>query len=391
MRSLVITVLALCIVGGAGVAQSADSGEQLLYFGTWPHQIAVFDSEQEKIVDKIDLKTDVPQYLALSADKKKLFVNTLNDNSIVTIDLATRKVVGSFHLNTGNRNVRLNGLTPDPGGRYLYSVGQTIVKEIDHYEVEPYKLVVIDLVDQKISRAVEFPKEESLMGFWRIEMKLSPDAKYLYLFTSSILVFDTADLKLAKKIDLAKPGVSGVENVSLNMVDEEPAEDPNAPPGKMISLFNSSDPYVHRQVFGIAEIDLAKLTFTFTPVAPVTTSSMQPLLLTPDRKVGYTATIDGGQQGNRRCEFWAFDMQTRKVVSQKQFEGRNRFSFGMSADGKKLFIYGAGYQIEVYDAKTFELRNAVDMPGDLSTNLVVMPLASSVVSAGKNDSSAGAR
>jgi hypothetical protein len=158
------------------------------------------------------------------------------------------------------------------------------------------------------------------------------------------------------------------------MVDEEPAEDPNAPPGKMISLFNSSDPYVHRQVFGIAEIDLANLTFNFTPVAPVTTSAMQPLLLTPDRKTGYTATIDGGQQGNRRCEFWAFDMQTRKVINKKEFEGRNRFSFGMSADGKKLFIYGAGYQIEVYDAKTFELRNAVDLPGDLSTNLVVMPL-----------------
>ncbi len=380
MRPLLL-VCCLLVFAGAAFAAPADSSGQLLYFGTWPHEIVVFDSEQEKVVDKIDLKTDVPQYVALSADKKKLFVNTLNDNSIVTIDLATRKVIGSFHLNTGNRSVRLNGLTPDPSGRYLYSVGDTIVKQVDHFDVKPHKLFVVDLVEQKISRSAEFPKEESLTGFWRIEMKLSPDAKYLYLFTSSILVFDTAEFKLVKKIDLAKPGVSGVENVSLNMVDEEPAEDPNAPPGKMISLFNSSDPYVHRQIFGIAEIDLAKLTFTFTPVAPVTTSAMQPLLLTPDRKTGYTATIDGGQQGNRRCEFWAFDMQTRKVINKKEFEGRNRFSFGMSADGKKLFIYGAGYQIEVYDAKTFELRNAVDLPGDLSTNLVVMPLGLAAASA----------
>jgi hypothetical protein len=74
-------------------------------------------------------------------------------------------------------------------------------------------------------------------------------------------------------------------------------------------------------------------------------------------------------------------MQTRKVINKKEFEGRNRFSFGMSADGKKLFIYGAGYQIEVYDAKTFEFRNAVDLPGDLSTNLVVMPLGLAAASA----------
>ena len=45
------------------------------------------------------------------------------------------------------------------------------------------------------------------------------------------------------------------------------------------------------------------------------------------------------------------------------------FSFGMSTDGKKLYLYGAGFEIEVYDAatlkyeKTWDLNNDVTMAG----------------------------
>jgi len=38
-------------------------------------------------------------------------------------------------------------------------------------------------------------------------------------------------------------------------------------------------------------------------------------------------------------------MKTRKLINKKEFEGRNRFSFGLSADGTKILIYGAGYEI----------------------------------------------
>lgn len=205
-------------------------------------------------------------------------------------------------------------------------------------------------------------------------MKFSPDGKYFYLFLSNILVFETQTLKLAKKIDLADPSMPGFSNVVFNPVEEESAEDPNEEPGKLTNVFMSSDPFVHRAVFGIAKIDLATLSFDFTPVAPATTISMTPLLLTPDHQVGYTAAINGNP-GNRRCEFWAFDMKTRKLIRTQEFDGRNRFSFSLSADGQKVFIYGAGYEISVYDAKTFTLRSTVTLPGDMTSNIIVMPLA----------------
>lgn len=371
MRS-VLSFVCLALVAAPLLAAPSNAGEQLIYFATWPHQVVVFDAVQEKIVDQINLNSDVAQLLLLSPDRKKLFALTVNDNSLITIDLTTRKPVDSMRLNTGNRSVRLLGMAADPTGKYLYSLGTTVVKLADHYDVEPTKLFLIDLEKHNISRSVDFPKEESLAGFWRIQMKFSPDGKYFYMFLGNILVFDSNTLKLVKKIDLADPHVPGITDVAFNPVEEEPAEDPNEDHGKLTNVFVASDPYVHRSVFGIAKIDLANLSFDFSPVAPVTTLSMAPLLLTPDHRTGYTIAIDGSP-GNRHCEFWAFDMNSRKIVRKKEFAGRNRFSFALSPDGTKIFIYGAGYEIDVYDAKTFELRRNVTLPGDMTSNIIVMP------------------
>jgi WD40 repeat protein len=380
LRSLIWILLAVSLAAATVTPTRAADGQQLIYLATWPHQILIFDTVQEKIIDSIALDTDVSQSLVLSPDKQKLYAATVNDNSIVTIDLTTRKQLSKFPLDSGNHNTRLLGLAPDPSGKFLYSIATTVNKLADHYEIEPPKIVAIDLAAQKITRAADFPKEESLAGAWRPQMKFSPDGKYFYLFLNGILVFNTDTLKLAKKIDLADPHVPGFANVVFNPVEEESAEDPNEEPGKLTDVFISADPYVHRAVFGIAKIDLANLTFDFTPVAPATTLSMTPLLLTPDHQTGYT-TVISGTPGNRRCEFWAFDMKTRKLINTKEFDGRNRFSFSLSADGTKVLIYGAGYEISVYDAKTFALRSNVTLPGDMTSNIVVMPLQSKSASA----------
>jgi hypothetical protein len=391
LRSVLCFLALALFAGSATAADTSGAGQQLVYLASWPHQILVFDTAQEKIVDRIELNTDVAGFLVLSADKKKLYASTIRDNAIVTIDLATRKVLSTFSLDSQNRNVRIYALVADPSGKYLYCVAATIIKRVDHYDIEPPKLVMIDLETQKISRSVDFPKDEALVTLWPIQMKFSPDGKYWYLFLENILVFDSSTLQLVKKIELADPHIPGIGNVIFNPVEEWPAEDPNEEPGKLTNVFMSSDPYVHRAVFGIAKIDLARLSFDFTPVAPATTLSMTPLLLTPDHQVGYTIAIDG-VPGNRHCEFWAFDMKTRKIINKKEFQGRNRFSFGLSADGTKVLIYGAGYEIDVYDAKTFEFRSNVLLPGDITSNIIVMPLAAaSAASAADTGASFGAR
>ena len=372
LRSVIWFLPAALLAGATTIASAhAADGQQLIYLASWPHQILIFDSVEEKLVDTIQLDSDVTQSLVLSPDKRRLYASTAKDNSIVTVDLATRKQMLKFSLDSGNRSTRFLGLAPDPSGKFLYSIATTVTKLADRYEIEAPKLVAIDIETQKITRAADFPKDESLAGAWRPQMKFSPDGKYLYIFLNGILVFDTDTLKLAKKIDLADPHVPGFANVVFNPVEEESAEDPNEEPGKLTNVFISADPYVHRAVFGIAKIDLGSLTFDFTPVAPATTLSMTPLLLTPDHQIGYTAVING-TPGNRRCEFWAFDLPANRRTMTAEFPCRPRFSFGISSDGKHLYLYGAGFEIEVWNAATLTIESTIDLQNDVTMGGIVV-------------------
>jgi DNA-binding beta-propeller fold protein YncE len=138
----------------------------------------------------------------------------------------------------------------------------------------------------------------------------------------------------------------------------------------LISVFNSQDPVVHRNIFGIARFDLIKRTFDFTPVGPSTTGMMG-LHVTPDHKKGYTVAFNG-QGGTRRCEFWEFDLASNKLARKQEFDGRARFSLAISSSGKELYILGAGYDVEVYDADTLRLKDTVDLHAD-TTSWIVVP------------------
>jgi hypothetical protein len=57
-------------------------------------------------------------------------------------------------------------------------------------------------------------------------------------------------------------------------------------------------------------------------------------------------------------------MASMKLLDKAEFHCRSRFTFGMSGDGTKLYIYGASYDIEVYDAKTMKLERTWDLQAD---------------------------
>jgi hypothetical protein len=79
--------------------------------------------------------------------------------------------------------------------------------------------------------------------------------------------------------------------------------------------------------------------------------------------MGYMVT-NNGTLGNKRCEFWAIDLTTSKMTGTSEVTCRSRYSFGMSGDGKKLYIYGAGFEIDVYDAATFKSEGTWDLQND---------------------------
>ena len=333
-----------------------------LFLGAYPNSILVFDEAKGQVIDRIPLSTGLPTAMKLSDDKKRIYVTTNDHSGIEVIDVATRHVINHFALNTATKRYRFNGGTPDPEGKLFYTVTTEMDKRLEHYDVGKPQYTVIDLAQQKIVKTVQVASEDedANAGYGR-GFEISPDGKYLYQFRDRVVILSTADFKVVERIELSKPEFAGgeMENIGFG----SPLDSINEP-GQHISLFNSSDPIVHNRIFGIARFDLTTREVNFTPIGPAP-AGMAGLHVAPDKKTAYTV-VTNGTHGNKRCEFWAFDLATNRRTENAEFPCRARFSFGMSGDGKQLYIYGAGFEIEVYDAASLKHERTWDLNNDIT-------------------------
>jgi hypothetical protein len=355
MRSALSTVFLAATVC-LPVAQAGS-----IFLGAYPSSVLVFDDAKETIATRIPLTTGLPTSLRLSMDKKRIYATTNDHGGIEVIDVASRKVINHFVLNTPTKRYRFNGGVPDPTGKLFYTTAVEITKLADHFDISGVKYMVIDLEGQKIAKSVDMAKEDAEeFNAFRAGMEISRDGKFLYDFRDKVVIVNTDDFKVVDRIDLAKPDLPGLENVGFGGMLDSIGE-----PGKHISLFNAADPYVHNRVFGVARFDLDTRTVDFQPIGP-SPQAMSGLMVSPDKKNAWAAVSSGGVVGNKRCEFWHFDLSTNKVLDRVEFSCRTRFYFGMAADGKKLYIYGAGFEIEVYDAVTMKLERTLDLNNDIT-------------------------
>lgn len=333
-----------------------------LFMGAYPDSVIVFDEGKGQVVDKINLTTGLPISMRLSMDRKKIYVTTNDHSGLEVVDIATHKVTNHFVLNTPTKRYRFNGGVPDPQDKVFYAVTTEMNKLNDRYEIGKPKYTVIDLAQQKVVKTVDVPREDenANAGYYgRAGFEVSPDGKYLYQFRDKVVILSTDDFKVAERIDLAKPDFPAMENVGFGGLLDSISE-----PGQHISLFNSADPIVHNRTFGIARFDLTTRQVKFTPIGPAP-AGMAGLQVAPDKKHAYTV-IANGVQGNKRCEFWAFDLASNRIAQTAEVPCRSRFSFGMAGDGQKLYFYGAGFEIEVYDAATLKHERTWDLNNDIT-------------------------
>jgi DNA-binding beta-propeller fold protein YncE len=354
--------------GLAAVAAIASAGT--LYLPAYPAAVLVFDEAKAEVVDRIPLQTGTPMSIRLSPDHKKIYVTTIDHNGIEVIDVATRKVINHFELNTPNKQVRLFNGTPDPTGKLFYAVTKEITKFPEHYEVAKPKYTVVDLEQQKIVKTIDITKEEEPQnqGDYGVGwIEVSPDGKYLYQFGEKITILQASDFKVVDHIDLARPDAPGMENVhfgaDLDLINS---------PGEHTGMFVWADPIVHNRVFGLARFDLTTKHIDFNPIGPAP-ANMAGIEVTPDKKFAYTV-VSTGIHGTKRCEFWAFDLSNDRITQKAEVPCRTRFTLGISTDGKKLYIYGAGFDIEVYDAATLKYEKTWDLNTDVTyAGIVVIP------------------
>jgi hypothetical protein len=360
-----LTILAACCAALAGIASAGT-----LYLPAYPAAVLVFDEAKAQIVDRIPLETGTPMSIRLTPDHKKIYVTTIDRNGIEVIDVATRKVINHFVLNTPTKQYRFFTGTPDPEGKLYYAVTKEITQFPEHFEVAKPKYTVVDLEQQKIVKTVDITKEEEPQnqGDYGVgALEVSPDGKLLYQFGEKITILQASDFKVLDHIDLARPDAPGMENVhfgsDLDLINA---------PGEHTAMFIWADPIVHNHVFGLARFDLSTKQIDFKPIGPAPTG-MAGIEVTPDKKWAYTV-VSNGIHGNKRCEFWAIDLASDKITQKAEVPCRTRFTLGISTNGKKLYIYGAGFDIEVYDAATLKYEKTWDLNTDVTyAGIVVIP------------------
>ena len=141
-------------------------------------------------------------------------------------------------------------------------------------------------------------------------------------------------------------------------------------PGMVTSVFTSVDSVVHKGTLGMASIDLNTRKVDYFPIGPLL--PMMGFQLSPDRKRGYSVMNKIGTGGNRDTEWWVWDIPTHTVIKKKTFESRPTFRFSVGGDGKRLYLYGAGSSLEIWDAETLESKKLIFLNRDTTTNLITI-------------------
>jgi len=242
---------------------------------------------------------------------------------------------------------------------------RVVVKDIDQYRIEPPQFVAIDLQDKKVAKAWPFPKEMDQGFGFNATYKVSPDGKLLYVFQDDILVFDLATFKQVDRIALAQPEYPGATPYRLAA-----NEDSFDAPDTVTSVFTAVDDVVHKGTLGLAKINLLTRKVDYFPIGP--TLPMMGFQVSPDRKRGYSVMPKIGTGANRSTEWWVWDLQKHDVIKKKEFESRPTFRFSVGGTGKKLYMYGAGSTLEIFDADTLESRKLIYLNKDTTTNLITL-------------------
>jgi hypothetical protein len=377
MKQLILFTLTLALCGQIR-AQMASTG-QFMYIGTLDKKLLVLDEAKEEVVDQIALD-GIPRVTCLSADHKKLYI--ISTQMVMEIvDLETRKLVTSFSLSDSRSRPRIQasapdrinigtssrfaGLAVDPQGHYLYTTMRVVVKDIDQFHIEPPQFVAIDLQEKKVAKAWPFPKDMDQGFGFDATYKVSPDGKLLYVFQDDILVFDLSSFKQVDKFELAHPPYPGASPYRLAA-----NEDSFDAPDTVTSVFTSVDPIVHKGTLGLATIDLPTHKVDFFPIGPLL--PMMGFQVSPDHKIGYSVMPKIGVGGNRLTEWWVWDIPNHSVIKRKEFESRPTFRFAVGGDGKKLYLYGAGSTLEIFDSQTLESRKLIFLNKDTTTNLITI-------------------
>ena len=358
MRRLLGHIVVLLAVLGTSAPTALEAQETARwYIGTYTRDLLVWDEASEEIVDRIEMRFDIPTGVTVNANKDRLYVREAKALSIQIVDLNIGEVVDDFTLSEGNVSVRIGTFAPHPSDERAAMFIKRYTKLRDRYIVEGPFIVEYDLRTKTVTDTIPWPDGQEREG---INMRYSPDGETLYMFTNDIIALDAETFEEVDRWELSTPIEPGLGRVGFGTTSGTYDE-----AGVATSLFRMTDPAQNRRMMGIAQVRLSEKEvdfFTLGNSEPVGNFSLAP---GGEKAYGLYAQIG-------RYEFWEFDLVNERVSKRVPFEGRPRMSLSVSADGERLFVYNAGNTIDVYDSATFDYLRTITFDEDM-TRLAIIP------------------
>lgn len=326
--------------------------------GTYANKIMVIDEASLAVRDSIPLSIGIPYASLLSADHSHFYVLNPRQDHVEVVDIASRKSMGTFTLNSGTTTAQIGGFSVDPKERFAVMLIKTTTKRADRYEIGRPTLVKYDLARKVVTDTIPWPRGEERDG---AQIIFSPDGANMYFFTNEdVLVYDAVTLKQVDRWDIAQTlfeeGIGRINAGFGGDIYEEP--------GFYTNLFRISDAVNHRQLMGVVRVDLVNRTMDYYTLGPAAATTFR---LAPGRTKAYGIHSEVGNY-----QFWTFDLANKRVVGKTEFAGRSRMGLTVSSNGAYLYVHTAGNSIDVYDANTFAKVRTVTYDADM-TNLTLIP------------------
>jgi DNA-binding beta-propeller fold protein YncE len=345
------TLLLIVSLAGSAAAQG------VMYAGVWPADVLIMDEATGAVKDKIHLRHGAAFSLTRSQDRKRFYAVTGLMQTIEVIDLESKQVIDEITFSEGNKKTNFTrSVAIHPDGATLFAPIRTTTKEVDRYTLDKPQLAKINIRDKKIEKTLELPREYGQAGL----MRVSPDGKFLYVFSRDVLIIDVAEFKLVDKMMLDRPMFPGLGLFRFGSSFES-HDEPNA----LTFVYNSTDPMTNRTMMGIAHFNLVDRNLDFYETGPSIGGSFA---VSPDHKRAYIVRNQVGQD-----EIYVFDLEAKRLVKRQEYDGRPRTALKVSSDGMKVYLHQAGNTIDYFDAASLRFEKRVELPGDFTTDLFVFP------------------
>ena len=333
-----------------GTATAPSGGNGTFYISTYTDQIQVLEERTRTVIGRIQTQNGIPGRFVLSADRERLYVSDATMLHIETIDLAERRSIDTFTLSGGDEQFRIQSFAVDPQETYALILGKTRIKRLDRFEIGPSIIIRYDLRRHEVMDTIPWPGGHERE---RASFMFSPDGSLVYFSAEDMIVLESENFTEVDRWEISQelePGLGQVRPSFTASYFEDA--------GFFTGLVRITDPINHRRMIGIARVDLAEKDMEFYTLGP--NVPVGRFTLAPGGRKAWALYSEVG-----RYEFWAIDLEERRVTHREIIEGRPRMGLTASTNGELLYVHVAGNTIDIYDSETYEYFETVDVGGDM--------------------------